>query len=103
MTRFQITKLQNYSITKSRTGLHGKHNCTQQRRTQESETHRAEEAQNRVSIKAPRIRTRVEEAESQEDGARTGEALEQGCPTLVAHFATGWEVLGGHPSTFFRE
>jgi hypothetical protein len=70
---FQITKLPNYKITKI--GTHGKHNCTQQRRTQESETHRAEEAQNREPSEAPRIRTRVEEAKSKEDGARTVEAV----------------------------
>jgi hypothetical protein len=64
MQNFPITKLHNQEST------HGKYSNSQQRRTQEGKTHRAEKAQNRAPVEAPRVRARVAEAESEEDGAR---------------------------------
>jgi hypothetical protein len=61
-----------FSITKFRVpeSTHGKHSNIKQRRTQESKTHGAQEEQNRESIEAPRVRSRIEETQSEEAGAR---------------------------------
>jgi hypothetical protein len=72
--RFSITQLLNYKITQFK-GIHGQYSEVKQRRTQEGETHGAQEAQGREAVEAPRLSARVEETEGQEDGPRPGEAV----------------------------
>jgi hypothetical protein len=80
---YAVIKLQNYPITKlqnSQSGFfHGKYKCTEQRRTQESQTGSAQEAQNGTSAEAAGVRARVPEAQSAEAGARTGEEVKISC------------------------
>ena len=72
---YKITRLPNYKIIAER--VHGKHDKTQQRRTQEDEAHRSQETQGGQAVEAPRLSSWVEEAEGQEVGPRPGEALNQ--------------------------
>jgi hypothetical protein len=72
---FQITKFRDYQITNLLERVHGKYNEVEQRRTQKSETYRAQEAQGGQAAEAPRLSSRIEEAEGQEVGPRPGEAV----------------------------
>src|SRR5579871_6438821 len=70
---FKITQLPNYKSQEEST--HGKHIKADQRRTQEVQTHGAQEAQSGKAAEAPRLASRIEEAKGQETGSRTGEAV----------------------------
>lgn len=66
---------------------HGKHKKAGQRRTQESKTRITQESENRKAAEAAGIRSRIEKAQSEEDGARRGEAVETALGTW--HLAFG--------------
>jgi tRNA A37 methylthiotransferase MiaB len=62
---------------------HGKHEEVRQRRTQNSETHSAQEDESRKAEEGSRLRAWIEEAEDEEDGARPGEALSRSSLLVV--------------------
>jgi hypothetical protein len=71
-----IFKSHNYTITNSiQESIHGKYKITKQRRTQESSPCRPQEDESGKAEKAPRLRTRIEEAQGEEAGARSGETV----------------------------
>jgi hypothetical protein len=55
--------------------IHGKYNQTKQRRTQEEQANRPQESESGKAEEATRLCARIEEAESEETGARSGEAV----------------------------
>src|SRR5579864_1149092 len=71
---FSITQLPKYKLKR----IHGKHDKANQRRTQESQTRRPKETQGGKAAQAPRLSTRIEKAQGQETGPRTGEAVRAG-------------------------
>ena len=54
---------------------HGKYIDFKQRRTKENQTRVAQEAQDGESAEAPRVRARIEEAQSEEAGTRSVETV----------------------------
>src|SRR5260370_34624311 len=74
------------SKKRTNTRIHGKYDEVNQRRTQESQTRIPEETQSGKAAQAPRLRTWIEKAQSQETGPRTGEAVDG---TLLKHLAFG--------------
>src|ERR1700686_2886502 len=54
---------------------HGKYKDAEQKRTQESKKNVAQESESRKAAEAAGIRPWLEEAQSEEDGARRGEAI----------------------------
>jgi hypothetical protein len=70
---YKITRLPNYKFIPER--VHGKYNKTQQRRSEENKAHRPQETQGGKAAQAPRLSSRIEEAEGQEIGPRPGEAV----------------------------
>jgi hypothetical protein len=69
---YQITQLPNYSIQK---GIHGQYSNTQQRRTQEIKTRRAQKGESGKTQEAPRLRSWIEKTQSKKDGSRPVEAV----------------------------
>jgi hypothetical protein len=72
---YETSRLPNYKIEGSNR-THGKHNRTQQRRTQETKTHSAQEEKSRATIEAARVRAGIEEEQSEEAGTRHGKEVE---------------------------
>jgi hypothetical protein len=56
---------------------HGKYKQVEQRGTEESQARRAQEKKDGKSAEASRIRARLGEAQSEEDGTRHGEAVDK--------------------------
>jgi hypothetical protein len=65
------------TILRRKNGIHGKYKEANQGRTQESKTHGAQESESRKAVKAAGVRPWIEEAQSEEDGARRGEAVKR--------------------------
>jgi hypothetical protein len=59
------------------TYIHGKHITVEQGRTEESKTHGAQKTQSRKASEGTGLSAWLEEAESEEVGARSGEAVSQ--------------------------
>ncbi|MFZ3264598.1 MAG: hypothetical protein WA172_11415, partial [Terriglobales bacterium] len=57
--------------------IHGRYKKTNQRRTQEIQTHRPQEDQSGKAEEATRLRARIEKAQSEKDGSRTGQTLKR--------------------------
>jgi hypothetical protein len=72
--RARIANLLGYKIL-NQESTHGKHKETKQGRTQKIETHRAQESEGGKAAEAAGICPWLEEAQSEEDGARRGEAV----------------------------
>jgi hypothetical protein len=76
---FSLSKLLNYAITKlqiKQSGrIHGKYKEANQGRTQEIKTHRPQESEGGKAAEAPGICSWLKEAQSEEDGARRGQAV----------------------------
>jgi hypothetical protein len=72
----RITNLLGYKIL-NQESTHGKHKETKQGRTQKIETHRAQESEGGKAAEAAGICPWLEEAQSEEDGARRGEAVKR--------------------------
>src|ERR1700680_3056613 len=88
-----IFKLHNYTITNSiQENIHGKYKITQQRRTQESPPCRPQEDESGKAEKAPRLRTRLEEAQGEEAGARSGETVKTAIG--IERLAFSWRRFG---------
>src|ERR1700757_4037479 len=90
-SNYKIAQLPNYKIFLER--VHGKHDKTQQRRTEEIQTHGAQETQGGQAAEAPRLSPRLEEAQGQETGSRPGEAV-----SVTAH-SCGADVLSAPSRT----
>jgi hypothetical protein len=65
------------SKKKEKKRINGQHEELEQRRTQESPARSAQENQSGEAQENAGLRARIEEAQSEEDGPRTSEAVEQ--------------------------
>jgi hypothetical protein len=68
---YKINRLPNYKLKR----IHGQYSRVEQRRTQESQTRRPQEDKSGKAEEAARLRARVEEAQGEEAGSRTIEAV----------------------------
>ena len=89
---YKITRLQ---ITDT-IGFHGQYIEAKQGRAQEGKARVAQETQSGKAAEAAGISSRIEEAESQEDGTRPGEAVTSTQHSAVSnqpqesHYCGGW-------------